>query len=123
VSCSNFTEGKPAAEKAVINFHSLFNQQNFRSIYENTHEKFKKGVTEKEYTQLLETIHRKLGKETKTTNKSWYVKTHNLTTYVTLGQETTYENGKGIETFVYIINDSKAFLFNYNINSTDLIMK
>ncbi len=123
VGCSDFMEGKDAADKAVAEFHTLFNQEKFQSIYEKSHKKFKKEIKEEEFVQLLEAIHRKLGKVTNRTNTSWSVNTHDMTTDVTLQQETTYENGKGTETFLYIIEDSKAFLLSYDIDSTDLIIK
>jgi hypothetical protein len=44
-------------------------------------------------------------------------------TMVTLVYDVDFSEGKGTEQFVFRINDEKALLFNYNVNSPLLITK
>ena len=122
-SCSDFKEGKSLADSALHEFHEKFNTQNFDYLYENAHQDFKSVTSQEEFLQLMEAIHRKLGPVTDTVNSGWNVNSYNLTTYVSLTQDTAFESGKGTESFVYQIEDKQALLLKYNINSNDLIMK
>ena len=81
----------------------------------------KDAATEEELTKLLNAVHTKLGKVKESTNQGWNVRQFNLTTGVTMTQETVFEKGKGTEEFVFILDGKKAALVNYHINSMDLI--
>ena len=122
-ACSDFKEGKPLADNAVIDFHSKFNAGEFTAIYETAHPDLKSVSSMEDFLGLLEAINRKLGPVAESNNTGWRVNSHNLKTYVSLVQETTFESGKGTESFVYRIQDDEAKLISYNINSNDLIMK
>ena len=85
--------------------------------------KFKSGTSEKEWSDLMGAVQRKLGKVTSTSNAGFNVRTFNLTTTVVLQQKTTFEQGSGNETFTFEMNGDKAVLVGYNIASKDLIIK
>ncbi|WP_028580876.1 hypothetical protein [Desulfogranum japonicum] len=122
-SCSNFSEGKPKAEQALAEFYRNYNSPNFELIYDQAHEDFKKSTPRKEFLDFMMVVRQKLGEETESKNVGWKVNTHNLKTYVSLTQETTFQEGQAKESFLFRIQDEKAYLLNYNINSKDLIMK
>ena len=123
VSCGNFTSAKPAAEKAVKIFHQQYNSQDWKAIYENSHENFQKSEKFEKFEEFMKSIHSKLGKVQSTENQNWRVGNFNLKTNVSLVQQTKFEQGVGAESFVYRIKDEKAILVGYNINSRDLIIK
>lgn len=122
-SCSDIQEGKSLAEEALLSFHHSYNSQNFMRIYDDSHKDFKSASSEEDFLELMGAIFKKLGPQTSTVNTGWHVNSHNLKTYVTLTQNTTFETGKGVETFVYRIQDDRAKLLEYNINSKDLIIR
>lgn len=122
-ACSSFTEGTSFAKEALNEFHANFNNKEFDAIFDSSHETFKEAVNRKDFIELLEAIYRKLGPTVESEGTGWNVNTHNFTTYVTLTLQTTFSEGEGAETFRFIIEDKKAFLVHYNINSNDLIIK
>jgi len=72
--------------------------------------------------KLSNAVHTKLGKVRSSTAQSWNVGKYNLQTSVTIIEETTFEKGKGIETFVYFVDAKQVKLAGWHINS-DLITK
>jgi hypothetical protein len=116
-------KGKAAAERAVTDFHSKLDAADFKTIYDGAHADLKQASTNKDFTILLEAIHRKLGKVQKSEEAGWNVSAVNLQTNVTLTYKTKFAEGDAIETFVYRVNRGSALLCGYNINSTALITK
>ena len=123
ISCSSIMKGKELAEPAVANFHAQFNAEKYSEIYDQADDEFKKSVNEKEWIELLEAVHRKLGTVTKSDSESWNVNTTTSGTFATVTYDVEFSEGKGTEKFVFHVTDEKALLYNYNINSPLLITK
>jgi hypothetical protein len=121
VSCKSIREGKPAADAAVITFHSLLDQGRYADIYAASDSRMKDAATENDLSKLLNAVHTKLGNVKESTAQSFNVGNYNLTTTVTVVQQTTFERGKATEQFVFVIDGKNAALAGYNINSADLI--
>ncbi len=117
------TKGKSLAKAQTAAFHEQYNNQDFAAMIDGAHPDMLKASSEDELTDLYSMIRKKLGKVLDTKTVSWNVRTFNTTTTVVLIQDTTFEEGKGKETFTFRIQDEKALLLGYNINSNDLIMK
>ncbi len=73
-SCS-LTKGKGIAEAAVAQFHNQYNAGQFREIYSQADEGFRKSASEAEFVALLEALHRKLGTVKKSNQAGWGVNT------------------------------------------------
>ncbi|MFC1462725.1 hypothetical protein ACFLQU_03880 [Verrucomicrobiota bacterium] len=121
--CGNITKGKAAAEAQVAAFHKNFNTQDFSAMVTNAHPDMLKVSSKTELTNLYSVVRRKLGKVTASETANWNVRTFNAVTTVILVQNTTFEEGKGTETFTFRMKKEKASLLGYNINSQDLILK
>jgi hypothetical protein len=121
--CGNMTKGKAAAQSQVTAFHKLFNDQDFKTMVDSADPKMLKVTSKSQLTDLYSAIRRKLGKVTASKSVRWNVRTFNTMTTVVVVQNTTFEKGKGMETFTFRIKKEKASLLGYNINSQDLIMK
>lgn len=121
--CGDMFKGKKAAEQSVADFHKLYNDGKLLEIYSSGHSKLKDAATEKQFLEFVGAVQRKLGKVTQTSNAGFNVQAFNLTTIVVLNQNTTFEQGTGTETFTFQMEDEKAVLVGYNINSKDLILK
>jgi hypothetical protein len=121
--CTGMLKGKEAGAKGIAEFHKLYNDGKIAEIYAATDAQFKKATNEKQFSDLLGAIQRKLGKVTATNDAGFTVNTFNLTTRVVLSQDTTFERGKAKEVFTFEMNGDKAVLVGYNINSNDLITK
>jgi hypothetical protein len=121
-SCS-LTKGKGIAEAAVAQFHNQYNAGQFRDIYSQTDEGFKKSASEADFVALLEALHRKLGTVKQANQAGWGVNATPMGTMATLAYEVEFSEGKGTEQFVFHISGDKAMLYNYNVNSPLLITK
>ena len=120
--CSDMINGKGEAEKAIPEFHALFDQEKYSEIYAAAGSDFTATTTQEKLTEFLGAVHRKLGKVQNTQRQNWKVNNWNGKTYVVMVQETTFEKGSGIETFTYVMQEGKAILQGYDIRSNDLIM-
>lgn len=122
LSCSMMKDSK-TAEPAVEKFHSQFNAKDFAGIYDEAGDQIKGAATEKQLTDLLDAVYRKLGTYQKSTALSWHVNSGPMTSIVTLSYDTEFSDGKATEQFVISVSGEKVRLEGYNINSSDLITK
>ncbi len=122
-SCKDMTKAKGMANTAIVEFHQQFNEQKFKGIYAAAHPDFKAATTEADFLKLLEAIHRKLGKQVSSTGTGWRVNSFNMKTSAVVTQSTEFEQGKGVETFTYVISGSSCTLLGYYINSQDMLTK
>lgn len=121
--CGGMFEGKEAAEQGVSDFHKRYNDGELAEIYAEGHSKLKNATSEKEFLEFVGTVQRKLGKVTNTSMAGLNIRSVNSTTTAVLTQDTMFEHGKGTETFTFEIDDDKAVLLGYHINSKELVMK
>lgn len=120
VACS-FSDDTALAEAEVSRFHDALDSRQFAALYENAGAELKAVSTESDFVALLGAVHRKLGDVSASNKVSWHVNYHTSGTFVTLGYDTMFTNGKGSEQFVYKLEDDRAVLVGYNIHSNDLI--
>jgi len=123
VACSAVSDGKPAAEKAITEFHSMLDQERYAEICDGLDPQFKKMTSQDEMTKILTAVHTKLGNVRTSKNQTWRANQQNLTTYIEMVQDTEFEQGKGTEDFVFIFADKKVTLAGYHINSNDMLTK
>ena len=110
------------AEAAIADFHDKMNNADFDSIYTGAGPQMQSASTQVDLVKLLTAIHRKLGAFQSGKTAGWNV---NVTTggeFVTLKYSSTYEQGDADENFVFSVQDGKALLSGYHINSTALIL-
>ena len=122
-SCKEMTKGKGLAETAIVDFHQQFNEGKFKELYAAGHADLKSAATEEDFVKLLEAVHRKLGKQVKSTEGGWRINSFNLKTSVALSQTTEFEHGKGVESFSYIVSGDSCQLQGYHIDSKDMLLK
>jgi len=123
IGCGSLTTAKPAADKAIAEFHILLNDGKFQQIYDSSDSALKEAATFEKINELFEAVNRKLGKVVSTKNQNFNVRTFNLTTQATIVQDTKFERGDATETFTFKVDGDKAVLQGYYINSMDLITK
>lgn len=104
-------------------FHSLLDSERYSEIYAQADEEFKKSSTQEELEKLVRAVHQKLGKVHAANQVGYLVNVSSNGTYVTLTYDTTFVDGKATEQFVWRLRDDRAALYNYTVNSADLITK
>jgi hypothetical protein len=122
-SLTGFTKGKGIAEAAVIQFHNQYNAGQFRQIYTQADETFKKYGSSADFISLLEALSRKLGTMKQSAQSGWHVEATTIGTIVTLDYHVEFSKGKGTERFIFRVSGDKALLRNYNVNSPLLLLK
>ena len=123
VSSCSLTKGKQIGEQAVVTFHNQFNAGQYREIYAQSDEGFKKATSEADTLALFGAVRRKLGTVRNSNQTSWHVNATPTSTMVSLAYDVEFGEGKGTEQFVFRLSGDKALLFNYNVNSSLLITK
>jgi hypothetical protein len=121
--CGDFTKGKPAAERAIAQFHESYNQGKLDDIWKGADPKFHTVATKRKYDEFMGAVQRKLGKVTSTANTGWKVQSFNLKTTIFMSQQTVFENGQGTESFTFALDGTNAVLVGYNVQSMDLVTK
>ena len=116
-------KGKVAAEKAVADFHQRLDRSDFGRIYASAGSDLKNASTEKDFVELLDAVHRKLGSVQSAQLAGWRSGTFNRESRVSLSYKTTFTGGVAQENFDYRIDGPKASLIGYHINSNVLIVK
>ncbi|MES2470092.1 MAG: hypothetical protein V4675_22560 [Verrucomicrobiota bacterium] len=122
-SCKDTTKAKGLADAAIVDFHKQFNEQKFKELYTAGHADLKAAATEADFLKLLEAVHRKLGKQVNSSEEGWRVNTFNMKTSAVVTQNTEFEQGKGVETFTYVVSGGFCTLQGYHINSQDMMTK
>ncbi len=123
LGCQTLTNGMPAAEKGVVTFHALMDDEKFSEIYDTSDERMKQSGPKEEIVEFLTAVRRKLGKVKSSTTENWQVQNYNMTSSIVLVQATEFENGKGNETFTFVIDGDSAKLSGYHISSNDMLIK
>lgn len=121
-SCSS--ANKQLAEDGVTQFHLQLDSGQYHAIYGATDERFRRVSSEKDFSSLLDAVHRKLGRvqnsELKNFQIGWYAGQGQT---VTLIYHTQFAEGRADERFLWHISEGKSLLVSYNINSNDLITR
>ena len=122
-SCKDMTNAKGMANTAIVDFHKKFNEQKYSEIYAAAHADFKGASKEEDFLKLLEAVQRKLGKQVKSTEARWGVNSVNMKTTATITRDTDFEQGKGVESFTYVVSGEACTVLSYSINSQDMMTK
>ncbi len=121
--CGRLTQVKTTGEKAITNFHALYNQGRIQKIWKDADPRFRTATTMLKYEELMKAIQRKLGEELSTSNISWQVQSYNMETLIRFSQATTYQHGEGMEFFTFAVKGTNSMLTDYNIQSADLMIR
>lgn len=119
----NPVQSTSEADKAAAVFHDLYDDKEYEKIFEAAHSDFKASQSQANIVNFLRSVREKLGKVKSTSRNGWNINSVNMKTNVILTFETEFENGKGVETFTYRVNDGSALLLGWHVNSNALFMK
>ena len=112
----------PVAETGVADFHQKLNNGDFDTIANEASADFKAATKQDDFIKLLSVVHRKLGNFQGGKSTGWNETVATGGTTVTLNYSAPYDNGTADENFVFRIEEGKAVLLGYHINSMALIL-
>lgn len=122
LSGCNPVKSTAVAEKAAVEFHALFDAEDFEKIFDTAHADFQASQPKEDTMSFLRSVRDKLGSIKSTNRTGWQANSFNLKTNVVLTFDTEFENGKAIETFTYRIADGNATLVGWYVNSNALVI-
>lgn len=114
----------PEVESAIGTVSEQIAQEQYEKVYNDASELWKKDATPEQSTEILKTLHTKLGKvesrvvhsATEQQNSSGQMKGHVfIVTY-----QSKFEHGEAMETFTLIEENGRWKLARYLVNSTAL---
>ena len=111
------------AEQGVPKFHEQLDAGRFDEIWDQAADELKKASPQPEFVEFLSAVHRKLGNTRSADKTGWNVNYQTSGSFVTLGYKTVFAEGDAQEQFVFRLQDKKALLVGYHINSMALITK
>lgn len=121
LSC-NPVKSTAEADKAAAEFHALFDAEDYDKIFDTAHADFKAAQPKADSVIFLRSVREKLGTIKLTKRAGWQANSVNMKTNVVLTYETEFENGRGVETFTYRIDDGSTSLLGWHVNSSALIV-
>lgn len=119
--CS-FGADVPVAEKAIAAFHAQLDAAQFDAIYAGSAKEMKSTTTQAQLTAFLAAVHRKLGLLKSGKSVGWNENLNPGGHFMTINYQAVYERGPAAENFVYRIDDGKATLVGYHVNSDALVL-
>ena len=119
-ACNPVAQAEGAREQVDL-FHERLNAGNEKAIWTNAGAEFREATSQGDFARLLGTIHKSLGDAGETSQVGVRVNTNTQGTFTTLQMETTFERGKGFETFMFRGSGDSLKLIGYNINSPEMM--
>ena len=116
-------KSKQVAEDAVTQLHNQYNAGQYREIYSQADEEFRKTVKEADFVNMLEHVHSKLGTVKQSNQDAWNVNATTSGTAVTLGYDVEFSEGKGTEECSFRVSGDQAKLIGYTVKSPLLATK
>ena len=121
--CSDTLHGKEYAEPVVARFRAQMKAHHFDRIYDSASARFKEATPRDKGIALFAAVDRKLGAFKSAEQVNWSVNTNNGVTTVVLAYATKYADSDATEVFTILVEDQKAELIGYNIQSLDMLIR
>jgi hypothetical protein len=118
--CSPAADTK-AAEEGVTAFHRTMDAGQYAPIYDGSAPDMKSAISRDDFVKLLTGLHSKLGSFQSGKTTGWNDNANTGGHYVTLSREAHFERGSGTEEFVFRIENGRAVLAGYHVNSNALV--
>lgn len=122
VGCSAPQDMK-VAEGEIVPFHERLDGGRFEEIYDASAPELKQAASKEAFIAFLAAVHRKLGVVKRVAPKGSRVTIGTSGTFVLLQYETVFDEGTGTEVFTFKVDDTRALLAGYQINSMALVTK
>ena len=121
-SCSQQEFDINKIDAVVSDFHESYNKKKDSEIYDKSNQGMKNAISKDEFIKTFNLLYKVLG-EIKKSSLTGVTKTTNSKGEPVVAAQYTSEfsKGTGIETFILIQNNNSYEIFQWNINSDELI--
>ena len=121
--CGDTLHGKEYAEPVVVRFRAQMKAHDFDKIYDSASARFKEATPREKGVALFAAVERKLGAFKSAEQVNWNVNTNNGITTVVLANATKNADREANEINTILVDDKKAELIGYNIQSLDMLIR
>jgi hypothetical protein len=111
----------PAAERAAASFHAQLDAGRFAAIYAQSSDEMKRTTSQQDLVRLLDAVHARLGRFRSGRTAGWNDSRTSAGRFVALDYAATYERGAAQENFVFRVDDGRAVLAGYHVDSKALL--
>ncbi|MEA3061452.1 MAG: hypothetical protein QOJ94_1233 [Sphingomonadales bacterium] len=111
----------PVAERGVAAFHAALDSGRYAAIYAASSDEMKRTTSAEDFGRLLAAVHDRFGRFRAGSTRSWNDSRTTSGRFVTLDYAATYERGTAEENFVFRIDDDRAALAGYHVDSRALV--
>lgn len=123
LSACGLKEAYENSNAAVAQFHKGLDAEQYQALWQGSTPKMKQAMGEADFVKLMNAVHTKLGKVKASKQTGLNVNSTNGVTTVQAQMQTEFEKGKAQETFIFLQQDGRLLLQEYNIQSPELIIK
>lgn len=102
-------------------FHQRYNASEFEAIYVAASDRFQTATSQSDWVTFLVAVRQKAGLVISATQDSWRVDSGTSGTTVAAVYTTHFEKLTAVESFSWRVQDGKAFLLAYRIESPELV--
>ena len=106
-----------SADTEIDEFHQRFNAEDFDAIWNDASQDFKEATPRAEFERFMNQMRASVGTIDDKSRTGFNVNTNNGVTSTSINLETTYENGEGTETFIFVGPPEDLQLLNWNIDT------
>jgi Protein of unknown function (DUF4019) len=110
------------AEEGVEKFHQQLDAAEYAKVYDAGSKELRDSMARTDFIALLSAVHRKLGQIKSAERQGMAFNAGTSGTHVTLTYHTVFERGGGMEQFIFRMEDDRAVLAGYKIDSNALII-
>ena len=121
VGCSRYGGAHGVAEDAVYQFHIDLDMARYGTIWSEASSDLRGAIPQENFLELLQSVHVKLGHVRDSSTATWEANTIDGVVIVAITRETTFDKGKGVESFSFRFDGRSAQLASYEISSNELI--
>jgi Protein of unknown function (DUF4019) len=123
-ACGSMAKDTALAKQGVAAFHSQLDAGQYAAMYQAADPQLHSITSEADFVKLLDAVHRKLGNVRQANLQNWQAGWYvGQGATVTLTYNTSFSAGSGTEQFIWHVNNNRALLYGYHINSADLVEK
>jgi Protein of unknown function (DUF4019) len=120
--CNDIKQAPKDAERLDTDLHSAMTRGDIKGIYANADDGLKSAISEEKFDALFAAIAKKLGTPISCTPGGWNLNTDTSGTFLKTECQTKFsKNASGTETITWRKSGETYRLFDYHINSDELL--
>jgi hypothetical protein len=110
-----------SGEEKVEQFQQVYSVGDYDALYAMTAPLFRETTSREDFQELVDMLQLRLGDVQSSTREGFNVNTNPQGTFTTVNMQTTFDQGAGMETYVFHGSGEDMRLAGWNVNSDRLV--